>query len=259
MSTETFFDVDTTNSLKQDIIAFIKARDEATPRHQQRELGPSEVAHPCVRKLAYGLLQVDRCNPSFDPLPSIVGTATHKWMESAAMHANNILGRKRWHAEVRVNPAPWLSGSCDLYDADTRTVIDYKFPGNGRFKAYAKNMNPVYRMQVHLYGKGFLNAGLPVDTVAVMLMPRGGTLASAHLWSEPYDEAIVAEVLARHEQTVMLLNDFDIEAHPERFDWLEKSGPDCMFCPWFALNPSTPLQCPGVDDKAPQLNNATNS
>lgn len=242
-----FFDTDTAGRLKQDIVAFIKARDDATPRHRQRELGPSEVAHPCVRKLAYGLLEVQRCNPQYDPLPSIIGTAAHKWMESAAMHANTVLGRQRWHTEVRVNPAPWLSGSCDLYDADTHTVIDYKFPGNGRFKTYIKTMNPVYRAQVHLYGKGFRNAGMEVETVGVMLMSRGGTLASAHLWTEPYDETIADEVLTRRNQAVALMHDFDIENHPERFEWFTRSGPDCQFCPWWSLRPEGPNQCGGVE------------
>lgn len=247
MSTETFFATDTAGQLKQDIIAMIKARDNATPRHLQRELGPSEVAHPCMRKLAYGMLRVESCNPQFDPLPAIIGTATHKWLESAAMHANNTLGRNRWLIEMRVNPAPWLSGSCDLYDSDTATVIDYKVPGNGRFKTYAKQMSEVYRCQVHLYGKGFRNAGLPVETVAVMMLPRGGTLAGAHLWSESYDETIADEVLLRRERAVILLNDFDIEHNPERFNWLEKSGPDCMFCSWFAPTPESALQCGGVE------------
>lgn len=247
MSTETFFAADTAGQLKQDIIAMIKARDDATPRHQQRELGPSEIGHPCMRKLAYGLLHVESSNPQFDPLPSIIGTATHKWLESAAMHANTVLGRKRWHVETRVNPAPWLSGSCDLYDADTATVIDYKVPGNSRFKTYAKQMSSIYRVQVHLYGKGFRNAGLPVETVAVMMLPRGGTLGGAHLWSEAYDETIADEALARREQAVVLLNDFDVEHHPERFEWFAKSGPDCMFCDWFSPNPESPLQCEGVE------------
>lgn len=247
MSTETFFATDTAGQLKQDIIAMIKARDAAAPRSQQQELGPSEIGHPCMRKLTYGLMLVDRCNPSFDPLPAIIGTATHKWLESAAMHANNTLGRKRWLVEMRVNPAPWLSGSCDLYDSDTATVIDYKVPGSSRMKLYAKNPSELYKTQVHLYGKGFHNAGLPVETVAIMFIPRGGTLASAHLWSEPYNEAIANTALARHNQALILLSDFDIEHNPNRYEWLEKSGPDCMFCPWFAPNPAGPLQCGGVD------------
>lgn len=249
MTVGTFFgtEADAGEALRQDIIAMIKARDEATPRHRQLELGPSELGHPCMRKLAYGLMQTPRCNPSFDPLPSIIGTATHKWLESAAMHANEVLGRKRWHVETRVNPAPWLSGSCDLYDADTATVIDYKIPGAGRFKTYSKHMSEVYRTQVHLYGKGFRNAGLAVETVSVMLIPRGGMLSSSKLWSEPYDESIALAALGRREQVAMLLNDFQVEGNPDRFAWFARSGPDCSFCSWWAAQPDGPLQCGGID------------
>jgi hypothetical protein len=245
--TTTEFFTTSAPTIKDDIIAMIKARDLAAPRSQQRELGPSEIGHPCMRKLAYGLMQVDRCNPSFDPLPAIIGTATHKWLESAAMYANTTLGRHRWQVEVRVNPAPWLSGSCDLYDADTATVVDYKVPGASRMKAYKSGPSDQYRTQVHLYGKGFRNAGLPVETVAIMFIPRGGTLASSILWSEPYDESIANAALARRDQVACLLNDFQVEKTPERYEWFSRSGPDCMFCPWFSPNPTSALQCGGVE------------
>lgn len=233
-------------SMRDELIAMIKARDEATPRSQQRELGPSEIGHPCVRRLAYGLLDVQRCNPSWDPLPAIIGTATHKWLESAAKHANNTLGRQRWLVETRVSPASWLSGSCDLYDSDTATVIDYKVPGANQFAKAKKGPSELYRTQVHLYGKGFVNSGLPVSTVAIMFLPRGGTLAGAHYWSEPYSPDIADAAIRRREQTLLLLNDFDVDRHPDRFGWLSKSGPGCVFCPWFSVNPSGPYQCEGV-------------
>lgn len=245
--TEQFFTTNPADALKQDIVDMIKARDEAAPRSKQLELGPSEIGHPCMRRLAYGLMLVERSNPSFDPLPAIIGTATHKWLETAAMYANTTLGRKRWHVETRVNITSWLSGSCDLYDADTGTVIDYKVPGATQFAALRKQMSDTYRTQTHLYGKGFRNAGLPVQTVAVMLIPRGGTLAGAHLWSEPYDETIADAAIARRDQAVCLLNDFEVEQNPERYEWFAKSGPHCVFCPWFSPNPTSPLQCGGVE------------
>ena len=238
---------DTAADLKSALIDMIKARDEATPRHLQRELGPSEVGHPCMRRLAYGLMQIPRCNPSWDPLPAIIGTATHKWLESAAKHANTVLGRQRWLIETRVNPAGWLSGSCDLYDCDTATVIDYKVPGASQFAKYKKHPGELYRTQVHLYGKGFRNAGLPVETVAIMFLPRGGTLTGSHLWSEPYDETVADTALKRREQALMLINDLQVEQHPDRFTYFSKSGPSCMFCSWFAPNPQGPFQCGGVD------------
>lgn len=234
--------------LKAAIIDMIKARDEATPRHLQRELGPSEVGHPCMRRMAYGIMEVERSNPSWDPLPAIIGTATHKWLESAAQHANMVLGRQRWMVETRVNPASWLSGSCDLYDRDTATVIDYKVPGASQFSKYKKNPGELYRTQVHLYGKGFCNAGLPVETVAIMFLPRGGTLTGAHMWSEPYNERIADAALERRDQVLCLLNDFRIEEHPERYEWIPRSGPSCIFCPWWSASPQGPLQCGGVEE-----------
>lgn len=244
--TASFFDTSVADTLKQDLVAMIKDRDQAAPRSQQRELGPSEIGHPCLRRMAYGLMRVQRCNPSFDPLPAIIGTATHKWLESAASYANTVLGRQRWLVETRVNIASWLSGSCDLYDTDTHTVIDYKVPGSTRMKTYKADPGQLYRTQVHLYGKGFRNAGQPVQNVAIMFIPRGGTLASAHLWTEPYDEAIADECLERRNQVVALLSDFNVEANPERYEWFSRTDYDCMFCPFFAPTPDGPLQCGGA-------------
>lgn len=246
-ATSQFFTTNPSDQLKTDIIDMIKARDDAAPRSKQRELGPSEIGHPCMRRLAYGLMLVDKTNPSFDPLPAIIGTSMHKWLESAAMYANTVLGRKRWHVETRVNITSWLSGSCDLYDADTASVVDYKVPGASRMKTYKSSPGETYRTQVHLYGKGFRNAGMPVETVAIMFLPRGGTLASAHLWSEPYEESIADTAIDRRNQAVAMLHDFDIERHPDRYGWLARSGPDCMFCGWFSPKPNSPLQCGGVE------------
>jgi hypothetical protein len=256
-TTASFFETDAAAQLRRDIIDMIQARDAATPRHLQTELGPSEVAHPCTRRLAYGLMGAEKVNTYYDPLPAIIGTAMHKWLESAAAHANMVLGRKRWRAETRVNVAEGLSGSCDLYDADTCTVLDYKIPGDRRFAACRKNMSEVYRQQIHLYGKGFRNAGLPVETVAIMLLPRGGTLANAHLWSEPYDESIVEAMLEHRNRVIALLHDFDVEHNPDRYERFARCGPDCTFCGWFSPNPTSPLQCAGVEPQEPQLNTAT--
>jgi hypothetical protein len=231
--------------LRDELIRLIRARDAATPRHRQRELGPSEVGHPCMRKMAFGMMEVPRCNPQWDPLPSIIGTATHKWLESAAKLANQTLGRQRWKVETRVNVAPGLSGSADLYDHDTRTVIDWKIPGDNRFKMYVKEMSPVFRNQVQMYGLGFTNAGLPVDTVAVALLHRGGTLTGMHLWKEPYMPQVAQAALARREAVMLMLNDLRVDIDPARYQWIPAEPYDCMFCPWFKPDPKTPLQCGG--------------
>lgn len=231
--------------LRDELIAMIRARNDATPRHLQKELGPSEVGHPCMRKMSFGMMEIPKCNPQYDPLPSIMGTATHKWLESAAAHANNQLGRQRWLIETRVNVAAGLAGSCDLYDRDNGIVIDYKCPGANQFKLLSKEMSTVYRNQVHLYGKGFENAGLPVKEVAIALLPRGGTLSSMHLWREEYSRERADGILKRREAVMILINDLRVEVDPSRYQWIPITPESCIFCPWFSPNPKSPIQCGG--------------
>ena len=242
-----FFAVDEKALLHNDLIRMIMDRHLTTPRHLQVELGPSELGHPCTRHLAYALTNdpLPRCNPQWDPLPSIIGVATHAWLADAAVLANTLLGRDRWLAETKVYPADWLSGHADLFDCDTGTVIDWKVPGVNQFGILSREMSPIYRAQAHMYGKGFARAGHEVKTVAVMLLPRGGSLAGAHLWSEPYNEQLADDVLARRQRIVEQLEVFDIHNHPERYEWFEKKAYMCLFCPWFSPKPDGPLQCSG--------------
>ena len=52
-------------------------------------------AHPCHRKMAYGIMAEPGSNPQFDPLPSIIGTAVRTLARppTAPAHANEALGR----------------------------------------------------------------------------------------------------------------------------------------------------------------------
>lgn len=247
MSLDEFFTetAEPEDPLRADLIAMIRARHDATPRHMQKELGPSEVAHPCMRRMSFGMMDVDRCNAEYDPLPSILGVAGHKWLESAAKLANQRLRRQRWLVETRVNVAPGLSGSCDLYDFDTATVIDWKIPGYTRFVSYLKHPGPVYRNQVHLYGKGFVNAGLPVKTVAIAFLPRAGTLHKMHIWSEDYDPELADAILTKRDAVIGLLDDLQVESNPERYQWIPIEPYDCVFCPWWKPDPRSPIQCKG--------------
>lgn len=248
MTVENFYSTEAKpapDQLWTDLHQMILARDYATPRHRQTALGPSDVAHPCMRRMAYGMTASPVGNPQDDPLPSIIGVATHKWLESAARHANMVLDRQRWLVETRVNVAPGLSGSCDLYDIDTATVIDWKVPGNHRFAMYVKDPGPVYKTQVFLYGKGFENAGRPVRRVAIAFLPRGKTLRSMHVWKADYDPAIAEEALRRRVAVIGLLDDLQVEVHPERYSWIPVTPYDCAFCPWASPNPRGPFQCKG--------------
>lgn len=242
-----FFDVGTPiiDPLWTDLSDMIKAKSAANPRHLQRELGPSEVGHPCMRKMAYGIMEVPRCNPEYDPLPSIFGVAMHKWLEGAAELDNQRLKRERWIIERRVEVTPGLSGTADLYDTDTDTVVDWKNLGYTSFTAHVKDAGPTYKSQVQLYGKGFRRLGFDVKRVAIALLPRSGTLSKMHLDIMDYDESLANATLARRDAVLSMLYDFDVENDPERFAWFPKAPLECVWCPWWSPNAHTGIQCDG--------------
>lgn len=231
--------------LWKDLADMIKAKSDANPRHLQRELGPSEVGHPCMRKLAFGLMEIPRCNPEYDPLPSIFGVAMHTWLEGAAKLANERLGRERWLTERKVEVSPGLSGTADLYDTDTDTVIDWKNLGTRSFDQHVKHSGLAYQHQVMLYGLGYARLGFPVKRVAIAMLPRSGTLRKMHLDFHDYDEGIALDVLAKRDQVIGLLDDFDVENNPERYQWFSTHPEQCFFCPWWRIEPNSPLQCNG--------------
>ncbi|QNJ58281.1 Cas4 family exonuclease [Mycobacterium phage Ellie] len=249
-------------------------------RSQQRALGPSEVGHPCPRRLVSATLELERVNPEGDPLPAWLGTAGHAKFEDAVVLDNErlidqwlkdreqrctvlrgIVGADdplyvgRWFSERRVQVSGGLAGTCDLYDTWTNTVIDLKFPGATKFSTYKKAVErktlgdeaPEYKVQAHCYGRGYVNEGFPVERVAIWFIPRGGLLSSSFVWSEPYDSTIVDETLAKLNNIALVLNDLDIEEHPERLALVPKKPHMCMFCPYYAPkpDPERPWACQG--------------
>lgn len=248
-----------------------------TPRHLQRRIGPSEIGHPCTRQLAGKLLQLDPINPDGDPLPSWLGTAGHSRFELAVELDNENLidahfvdksqrctwvrgvngdhdypnGRMpagRWLYERRVTVRDGLTGTADLYDTWTNTVVDLKFPGKTTFDHYRKNgPSPEYRVQGHAYGRGYRNEGFPVERIAIWFLPRSGRLVDSFVWSEAYNDAIVDAILARLDNITLALDALDIDEHPERLNLLPKKPHDCLYCPFYSTRyrDTRPGACPG--------------
>ena len=230
----------------------IEAAITNAPRSQQTAIGPSEIGHPCDRRLGYRLLGTDKVNDTPGWRPT-VGTAVHDWLASTFTEANAAWREQtgqtgtRWLVEHRVDVGDDITGSCDLYDRVTRTLIDWKIVAATTLRT-AKGDGPSdqYRTQVHLYGRGWTRRGLDVDTVGIFYLPSTGELHESHLWTETYDEDVATAALARLEQTRTLTAAFSDKAlaalttnTPERM---------CRFCPWH-LPASTNLAaaCPGPD------------
>lgn len=228
-----------------DLRDMIQHKARLHPRSQQRALGPSQVGHPCHRKLALSLMDHPRINPEWDCLPSAFGVAMHTWLEDAAQMDNERLGRERWLTERKVEVAPGLSGTADLYDTDTNTVLDWKNLGYTSFPKHVKDIGPTYRNQVQMYGRGYRRLGYEVKDVAVVMLPRTGTLTKMHLEKIPYSDAEVDAVLARRDLVLQMIYDLDVENHPERYSWFAITPETCTFCAYWSPNPRAPGQCDG--------------
>jgi len=218
--------------------------------------GPSELGSPCSRLLGYKMLGI----PERVRVPNwkaTVGTGTHLWMETAfdrynLANAQFLNGQERFYIETRVNVGEVngvpITGSCDVYDRVTGTVVDWKTCGPTILeKRRRKGPGQQYRIQAHLYGRGWQRAGLPVTRVMIVFFPRNGELDDAHVWSEPYDEQIAIDALQRVEGIDHATRALGTAA----LELLPTDNVYCSTCAYFKAK-STNLEegCPG-DPSAP--------
>lgn len=255
--------------LLSDLKNMIVRADAEKPRSLQKVPGPSEVGHPCKRRLAYGINRARSSSPgakgyniNSDPMAAIVGTSMHDWLEKAAQADNVRRGKIRWVTEQRVvvRPAEYelsegekvcvreeLAGTCDLYDFDTRTIIDHKTVGSSVYTDIVKNGPGAQRIgQANLYGRGFLNLGFPVEHVALFFISRVGTLRQVHLWRQPYDQGVVDGILGRLDEVETEMALLNTAEDPSGFLKIPITPTDsCRFCPWWSANPEGNFQCKG--------------
>ena len=150
------------------------------PRSLQRNIGPSEIGTDCVRCLSRKLIGMEKMPiESISGLPWLpfIGTAVHAQLEEMFQAANEKLDEVRWLVEARLPIGAIgdmnISGSCDLFDKETGTVIDHKVVGATKLKSLPKKgPGNTYRVQAHLYGYGWTKLGFDVNEVAIKFYPR---------------------------------------------------------------------------------------
>jgi len=182
-----------------------------------------------------------------DPWAAIVGTAVHAWLAEAFLAANSRLGRARWLVETRLEITPGLTGSCDLFDADTFTVVDHKVLGTTTMRKYtSEGPPPGYVAQAHLYGLGWHRLGIPVRDVALAFYPRSGLLSGLRLWSQPWDPAVAQAALDRHDAILAAADALGCERDPRAYKEIPRTpGHSCTYCSWLQPGPDTGDGCPG--------------
>jgi hypothetical protein len=233
----------------------IRTTERAAPRSKQIMIGPSEIGDDCERRIAYRLLGTEAINYARDPWAAIVGTAVHWWLQKAVDeypfnggHMSPTLGGIWWDTEMRVWVNEFISGSTDVYDNRKTRVIDWKTASTDRLQKYRVQGPPrEYVKQVNLYGLGHENAGRQVKDVALVFLPRAGTLSGIYVWRDIYRREVAERALARMEGIGdKLLTGVPVEDIPAT------PSDNCGYCPWFLSSTDTimgaeasALGCPG--------------
>lgn len=214
-----------------------------TPRAGQVAIGPSEVGHPCTRRIAYKLLDWDKPNEmQGGSWAAQVGTAIHAYLAE-------VFGKKEGYlVEQRVNIRGNLSGTVDLYDTKNGVVLDWKTTGPSKLATYRKDgADPQHVIQVHLYAYGLAAQGADVKKVALAYLPTSGQLSDGYVDIRNYDENIALDAFKRLDTIHALLAQVDVEQNPEFWSQIPaKTSRLCAWCPYFkpfskALNEG----CPG--------------
>lgn len=209
------------------------------PRSLQRSIGPSEIGNPCTHCLAAKLAGWEQTRDGVALKPTI-GTAWHAFLEETVLaheakrNAVHTTGR-RWLTERRVSVGEIngveITGSCDLFDTVTGTVTDHKTVGKGVLvEARRGHVKPTYRAQAHLYGRGYARAGFAVCHVAVLFWPRDGEWSDTAVWTEPYQEQIAIDALARADELARRLASLELLGGPTARDAYIRSLPRAVGC-----------------------------
>lgn len=226
------------------------------PRNHQKMIGPSEIGHPCTRRIAYKLAGTPEVNSRGVAWKPYVGTSVHE--QVANIMAREEVTRaaaeefaQRWHVEERVSvgeiDGEEVTGSCDLFDAHGGIAWDWKFTSTNMIRRTYKPKGPgdQYRVQAHLYGRGWQRAGHPVKHVGVIFLTRDGEFTDRFVWHEPYDEQVAVDALARVETIAVGLRVHGPEVMLPLMPAVEAY---CGNCPFYnPLSQDLTKSCPGVD------------
>lgn len=226
--------------------ATIEDTIRAHPRSLQRKIGPSELGTPCTRKLAYKLTDTEPV-VSHTAWRPVIGTAVHSWLAEAFVQVKLPDGRPRYLVETRVHCGDIrgvaLTGTCDLYDRVTGSVIDWKIVGPSSLRAAKAGVRDAYRLQVQLYALGFTRRGLPVENVGIAYLPSTGELHDMHVAWFPYDPRDAEKAIETADGLMFAIETLGRET---MFAALPTADDYCATCPFLDTRSTDPTRaCPG--------------
>lgn len=218
--------------IEQLLLDGIRAYQERWPRNLQTAVGPSTLGTPCDHCLAAALAGWES-NEGFAWLP-FVGTSVHSMLSSEWCGFDGPEWLREWRVTVGVVDGIEVGGNADLFHGPTGTVVDWKVVGSTTLnEARRHGSKQQYRVQGHLYGKGFRNAGAPVNTIIIAYLPRNAlSLSDAFFDVMPYDEGVAADALIRANQLAAAVRTYErisVKARDVFIDSLPRA-PKCYDC-----------------------------
>lgn len=188
--------------IHRELIDIIEHAITNHPRSQQVLIGPSEIGDPCARCLGKKLLGIPQTRG--DAWLPTIGTAVHRWLDDTITDCDC-----GWHTEKRVTVGiignRIIKGSCDLFGKST--VVDHKVTGANTLKTVSRHGPPQnYRVQGHLYGRGYELEGEEVHHISLLFLPRNSpSLSDSIYWTEPYNRDIALAALERADHLAQML------------------------------------------------------
>lgn len=212
------------------------------PRSLQTAIGPSEIGTPCDHCLAAKLAGWAQVDERTIPWLPTVGTAVHAWLETAfighendrnAVHTTGL--RYSTEAPVMVGHinGQEIWGSTDLLDRHVGMTVDWKIVGPTTLRKAKTGPSEVYRVQADLYAKGWNDAGVRVDHVAIAYLPRNAvSLDDAIWWTAPHDRARAVAALDRANRIATNLTALASLGDTAVTTWISQlpRDPDCWDC-----------------------------
>jgi hypothetical protein len=190
---------------------------QESERDKQRRVGPSGIGDPCPRCLGRALAG-ESDESSFSIYPWL-GTAAHLWLE------HNTFAEAKHELKLFVGTVDGygdIKGTTDLYLEGT--VGDWKLVGLKKIKEYRLKGAPAkYRYQAQLYARGCELAGLSVDSIAIIFIPRDSMdVNDIYIHEEAYQPEMAEAALKRAGTIYALVQESGWESLP--------SDDDCWTC-----------------------------
>lgn len=203
---------------------------QPTARDQQRRVGPSALGNPCPHCLGRELYMTDHADTfgqDFSMYPWI-GTAVHSYLERSVFQTPDFLHEQKLYVGDVPLYGP-IKGTADLVHKDETPdlatfVGDWKIVGLKKINSYKANGAPKqYRYQAQLYARGCELAGMPVEFIAIIFIPRdSGNANDIFVHEEAYQPEMAEAALARAGAIYEVVLKEGYEGLP--------SDPDCWTC-----------------------------